>query len=547
MSINSIYIKNFKCFEGEFILPLDKGINILVGDNEAGKSTIIQAIELALNGYYQGKPIKAELSQYLFNYNVVRGYLESLTNGNKQAPPSIVIEIYFDEEIQPSFKGNNNYKEDDYCGVKFEIAFDERFNEEYVSLLNNGLKSLPLEYYEVKWTAFSRDHILPKHIPLKSTIIDSSNLRTKNNNDLLLSRILKDSMRDEDIIALMQAYRKLQDSFAGDTTVKPICENFKIDTLGLGEITLGINLSSRTQWEDYVTPYVNDIPFTYIGTGEQAIIKTHLSLSNKKANQASIILIEEPENHLSHSKLSHLLYEIKTKCSNKQILVTTHSSFVANKLGLKSLILLSNRNIVKLNELTQDTAEYFEKLSGFDTLRILLCKSSILVEGPSDELVVQKLYMTINGRLPIEDGIEVISVNNLSFKRFLEIGKKLLLRMAVITDNDGSIESLQEKYSEYLECPNIIICYDHNVDERNEVNGKRFNFNTLEPVLLRYNSLEILNSVFGTNYSQESELLKYMHNNKVDCALKIFHYSGDEITFPDYLRNAIKHCQTDEK
>ena len=544
MSINSIYIKNFKCFEGEFILPLDKGINILVGDNEAGKSTIIQAIELVLNGYYEGKPIKSELSQYLYNYNVVRSYLESLTNGNKQAPPSIVIEIYFDEEIQPSFKGNNNYKEDDYCGVKFEIAFDERFNEEYVSLLNNGLKSLPLEYYEVKWTAFSREHILPKHIPLKSAIIDSSNLRTKNNNDLLLSRILKDSLKDEDIVALMQAYRKLQDSFASDTTVKPICENFQIDTLGLGEITLGINLSSRTQWEDYVTPYVNDIPFTYIGTGEQAIIKTHLSLSNKKANQASIILIEEPENHLSHSKLSSLLYAIKNRCSNKQIIVTTHSSFVANKLGLTSLILLSNRKFFKLNNLSQDTSDYFEKLPGFDTLRILLCKSSILVEGASDELVVQKLYMTLNeGRLPIQDGIDVISVNNLSFKRFLEIGKNLSLRMAVVTDNDGNIESLNDKYSDYLSYPNIKICYDDFVDERNELDGNRFNFNTLEPVLLRYNSINILNFVFGTCYTEEANLLKFMHKNKVDCALKIFNYIGNDVKFPVYLENAIKHCQ----
>lgn len=154
--------------------------------------------------------------------------------------------------------------------------------------------------------------------------------------------------------------------------------------------------------------------------------------------------------------MSSLLYAIKNKCSNKQIIVTTHSSFVANKLGLTSLILLSNRKFFKLNNLSQDTSEYFEKLPGFDTLRILLCKSSILVEGASDELVVQKLYMTLNeGRLPIQDGIDVISVNNLSFKRFLEIGKNLSLRMAVVTDNDGNIESLNDKYSDYLSYPNI--------------------------------------------------------------------------------------------
>ena len=50
----------------------------------------------------------------------------------------------------------------------------------------------------------------------------------------------------------------------------------------------------------------------------------------------------------------------------------------------------------------------------------------MLVEGPSDELVFQKLYMQTNDRkLPIEDGIDVISVQSLAFKRFLDIANLL--------------------------------------------------------------------------------------------------------------------------
>jgi predicted ATP-dependent endonuclease of OLD family len=32
------------------------------------------------------------------------------------------------------------------------------------------------------------------------------------------------------------------------------------------------------------------------------------------------------------------------------------------------------------------------KLPGYDTLRLILCNKAILVEGPSDELIVQKAY-----------------------------------------------------------------------------------------------------------------------------------------------------------
>lgn len=64
-------IQNFKSFYGEFVLELSEGMNILVGNNEAGKSTILEAIHLALTGLLNGRQIKNELTQYYFNNTVV--------------------------------------------------------------------------------------------------------------------------------------------------------------------------------------------------------------------------------------------------------------------------------------------------------------------------------------------------------------------------------------------------------------------------------------------------------------------------------------------
>lgn len=73
MSIKKIKIKNFKCFGDEiFEIELNKGLNVLVGNNEAGKSTILEAIHLVLTGMYCGKPIRSELSQYLFNRMTIK-------------------------------------------------------------------------------------------------------------------------------------------------------------------------------------------------------------------------------------------------------------------------------------------------------------------------------------------------------------------------------------------------------------------------------------------------------------------------------------------
>ena len=96
MAIEKIKITNFKCFKETFTLELNQGLNILVGKNEVGKSTILEAIHLALTGYHNGKSIRHELSQYIFNIDTVKEYISSVQKGNcKTTPPSIVIEIFY--------------------------------------------------------------------------------------------------------------------------------------------------------------------------------------------------------------------------------------------------------------------------------------------------------------------------------------------------------------------------------------------------------------------------------------------------------------------
>ncbi len=71
MVIDKIVIENFKGFKDWFTLPLNRGLNIIVGNNEAGKSTILEAINLALTGLYNGRYLQNELTQYLFNNEAI--------------------------------------------------------------------------------------------------------------------------------------------------------------------------------------------------------------------------------------------------------------------------------------------------------------------------------------------------------------------------------------------------------------------------------------------------------------------------------------------
>ena len=332
----------------------------------------------------------------------------------------------------------------------------------------------------------------------------------------------------------------MKETFMGEETIKKINEKIKTASkISDKKVELSVELSSKNAWESSLMTYLEDIPFHYIGKGEQCLVKTKLALGHKKAKEANLILLEEPENHLSYSKLNQLISDIKNDSGDKQILISTHNSFVANKLGLENLILLNNKKIIKFDDLSADTYKFFKKLSSYDTLRLILCKKAILVEGDSDELIVQKAFMlNNNGKLPIEKGIDVISVGT-SFLRFLEIAEKIGTNVAIVTDNDGDVNALKTKYKSYLgdnAKQNIKICFDSDVDTGNL---QDFNYNTLEPKLLKVNSLETLNKIFGTTYRSDDELLKYMKANKTKCALKVFE-TAETIKFPQYILDAIK-------
>ncbi|MBD2816505.1 AAA family ATPase [Xenorhabdus sp. Flor] len=550
MVITKLIVEGFKGFKDRFCIEFNESVNIIVGDNEAGKSTILEAINLGLTGLYAGKPVKNNISQYLFNDQLVRDYLASLATAAKLPPPSLFVELHFKKTPDTVFlEGDGNCLKSSSVGVVFKIKFNEDYKAAYEALLKAGdIRTLPIEYYDIEWKGFNRESLLSRNIPLKSAFIDSSSSRGNNGSDVYISRIIKDLLTDDEVISVSQSHRKMKESFITDKSIETINQKIiSASKITSKKVTISVELSSQKAWESSLITCLDDVPFNYIGKGEQSIVKTNLALSHNKAKESNVILIEEPENNLSHTKLNLLIKTIKDNCAGKQIIITTHSSFVANKLGLSDLIFLSNRKTTKLASLTLGTKEFFEKIAGYDTLRMILCKKAILVEGDSDELVVQRAYMDANGgRLPVEDGIEVISVG-ISFLRFLEIAAIIDKPTRVVTDNDGDIVALQRKYDAYLgenKKAHIDICFDPIVDTGMLTAGsKKYNYNTLEPKLLKANNLANLNTILGQTHASDDELRLFMRANKTECALKIFNFKNTvalSIHYPQYILDAIK-------
>ncbi|MGL4861946.1 MULTISPECIES: ATP-dependent nuclease [Bacteria] len=545
MYIEKLNLINYKCFEGKYTIEFKEGINILVGNNGEGKSTILEGINLALSGLLNGKYLKNEISQYLFNKNIVKKYITDLKAGGKQEIlPSIEIELFINSKSPEKLKelailkGNNNSDRSDKYGIKLEIKFDDSYLKEYEILIKDKeIITLPIEYYQMKWSSFGRDSLTSRIIPLKSILIDSSLTKCQNGSDLYISKIIKNYLDEDKKVGISQAFRQVKEEFMRSEYISKINDDLK-EKIDRKKLEISVDLSTQNSWENTLITILDEIPFHQIGRGDQCIIKSKLALQHKKTSQAQILLIEEPENHLSHTKLNELMKIIEEESKGKQVILSTHSPFVANKLGLNNLILLKNRKNMRLTELNKETYKFFKKLPGYNTLRLILSQKSILVEGDSDELIFQKYFMIKNReKLPINKGIDVISCG-LAFKRFLEIAILLNEKVGVITDNDGNYsKNIEEKYKDYTKNENIKVFADKDGD-----------LNTLEPQFVNVNDIKKLSDIVRERKKKvetKAGLIDFMIKNKSEWALRVFE-SNQILEYPEYIKKAVEWCNDEE-
>jgi hypothetical protein len=471
------------------------------------------------------------LSPYLFNWETTQEYLKALRAGEVDALPEIAIELHLDDiPKHADLIGSNNLSGEDAPGVRIKIIFDEDYREDYLKYVSDPSKIslVPTEYYRVEWLDFGGNSIRnTKHLPDVS-LIDASAIRLQNGADFHLQQIIGTHLDPSQRVELARSYRTFRENFAELAPIAAINEKLAASPSEVSDhaLSLAIDISQRTTWERSLVPHLDQLPFQFVGKGEQSTLKILLALNKPRAEDSPVILVEEPENHLSFSSLNMLMERMSRKCADRQMLVTTHDSFVLNKLGLGELILLTPLGGMRLTDLPPSTVNYFKKLPGYDTLRLVLARQVILVEGPSDELVVQRAYQDAHCKLPIEDGIDIMSLDALAAKRFLDIAVPLQKPAVVVTDNDGDPAAAAAKYAAYTHHSFIRLCIGKGEPR------------TLEPQLLAANSLAILNKVLGKNYKTDDDLLKYMKRNKTDCALTIFE-SPETITMPEYIREAV--------
>lgn len=513
--ITKIKLQNFKRFK-TFTVDFGENINILVGDNESGKSTLIEAINLVLSGS-RGK-VETFGLENIFNATVISDYLSS--DKKYENLPTVFVEVYFNEQHNFELSGKNNSEEIICDGLKLEIVPNDDISKDIKAILSQPEPVFPFEFYSIKFSTFSGDTYSGYKKYLKHILVDNSQISSeyaikeyvKDMYNAFSSSVEKNIHQNE--------YRKHKETYK-NTVLTSL--NSKVQ-----DYDFSIRSNSKSNLETDLTLTENNISIENKGKGIQCFIKTKFALSRTEES-IDIILLEEPENHLSHINMKKLIREISGS-SQKQIIISTHSNLISTRLNLRNSILLNSNSVtpVLLKSIDVDTAKFFIKAPDNNILEFVLSQKVILVEGDAEFILLESFYKTVKTTELELAGIHIISIDGTSFKRYLEIAKALNIKTAVIRDNDGDYQSnCVDNYSDFAAF-NFIKVFSESDPA----------LSTFEISLYTENKV-ICDELFAPGRRKLAPL-DYMLKNKAEAAFQLLDKKADSIIVPQYIISAIE-------
>lgn len=397
MYIKKLIIKNYKSIKDETFV-FNKGINVLVGKNNAGKSNIVLALNEILGDKYNATSYEDKIfycnenNGYEKNFKIIAEIDEinnldySLLDNIKKSTGLLDITSYFNESDE-NFDNEWVINDDDELKEKYPDLFNYRGTnlliwkktEELKKVLDNTQKIWIYKYYD-KDEELNLYNIILKEEVCVDPFSDKKNIKyyrmlyiNQNVKATLMTSLLIPAFRSTETtlkITKWSWYGKLLQKKWNDScneehqeaiqqssddlkqTIGQVYADLKEDinsqlktTLSLMNVKIDINML-ESKSEDYyknIRLSVNDgveTPLENKGSGLQSLIMIELfKFYCKVFNQSSLLILEEPELFLHpHAKrmLSDILEDFITGGKN-QIIITTHSEEFIHNIDIENI------------------------------------------------------------------------------------------------------------------------------------------------------------------------------------------------------------------
>lgn len=455
MYLSELKAQHFRQFE-DFSMAFNKGLNLLVGENNAGKSSVIDAIRLVLDttsaewvnlkstDFLNGKnELQIQLKFEDLSLRESGLFLEHLTNEEvTSGVDKSVLFITLSAKLAPShFKKSQFIKTEIRSGINNDGPIIERDVREYLAA--TYLK--PLRDAEAELSAGRSSRL--------SQILGSN------------ASLAGDTSATQRIIELLtSASKEIQSDAAIQTAQDNIATLLNSLTFRANVFTPVLSLLGS---KDYADMSESEKSFALksilekltleldasgikhgLGYSSLLFMATELMLIKQEEEQYPLLLVEEPEAHLHPQLQLKFINYLRTENSQLQCILSTHSPVLASKAPLESLILMQEGQAFPLRKgctaLEDEDYVFLEKFLDSTKANMFFAKGVLLVEGVAEVVLIPKIAELL-GR-PLEDyGVSLVSVNGLSRKRYAKAyrssptssnPKPLPIKVACVTDLD---------------------------------------------------------------------------------------------------------------
>jgi predicted ATPase len=514
-AITKLMLQNFKQFP-ELDMDFNPGKNVLIGDNETGKSTVLLAIDL-VNSASRSRVETIGL-EALINRQAVVDFL----SGEKKISdlPVVLVDLFLQDGDESYFHGRQNQIGDDYDGIRMKIAVPDDYHLAIKQMLEHDPQNFPFEYYTVTFHTFAGEGFNSYRRPLKHLHLDSS-------------RIDSEYAAREYTRTVFGFHAEIPERHRLENLYRRGKEGFRDSQLGelnkkLPPYEFGIRTSTRANLETDLVITKEGISIENRGKGEQCFIKTEFALGRRDVQGGlDVLLLEEPENHLSHTNMKRLVERL-VRTESTQLFVATHSSHICSRLDLRHALLLgTSQSTGTLKALSDKTAGFFMKAPDNNVLEFALSKKVILVEGDAEFILMEELYKRVSGgATPQSDHVHIISIGGTSFKRYLELASLLNIKVAAIRDNDKNYQqNCVDNYS------------DHVTDSAQIFADKDPDRYTFE-IGMYLDNQKICDELFGES-RKTLTVQDYMLKNKAETAYELLDSNPEHLSVPGYIQEAI--------